>query len=93
MDFIGQGYLFAVFVGYYLKGILKNSFWNDAVLCHRSVLKSRIKTRFFLTYRALKVARNYRPGRRKMGFDLRLGGAMPSGFSHKQLMLAERPSL
>ena len=49
----------------------------------------RIQVRFFLTYRALKVAGNYRPGRRKMGFALRLGGAMPSGFYHKQLMLAE----
>ena len=58
-------------------------------MCHRSVLKSRIKTRFFLTYRALKVARNYRPGRRRMGFNLRLRGAMPSGFPHKHLMLAE----
>ena len=28
-----------------------------------------------------------------MGFDLWLEGAMPSGFSHKQLMLAERLSL
>ena len=53
----------------------------------------RIQVCFFLTYRALKVAGNYRPGRREMGFALRLGGAMPSGFSHKQLMLAERPSL
>ena len=33
------------------------------------------------------------PGKEKMGFVLRLGGAMPSGFSHKQLMLAERLSL
>ena len=47
----------------------------------------------FLTYRALKVAGNYRPWRREMGFASRLGGAMSSGFSHKQLMLAERPSL
>ena len=53
----------------------------------------RIQVRFFLTYRALKVAGKYRPGRREMGFALRLGGAMPSGVSHKQLMLAERPSL
>ena len=28
-----------------------------------------------------------------MGFASRLGGAMSSGVSHKQLMLAERPSL
>ena len=41
--------------------------------------------RFFLTYRALKVAGIYRPGRRRMGFDLWLGGAMPSGGSHKQI--------
>ena len=47
------------------------------------------QVRFFLTYRALKVAGNYRPGRREMGFASRLGGAMSSGFSHKQLMLAE----
>jgi len=47
----------------------------------------------FFTYRALKVAGNYRPWRREMGFASRLGGAMSSGFSHKQLMLAERPSL
>ena len=40
---------------------------------------------FFLTYRAVKVAGIYRPGRRRMGFDLWLGGAMPSGFSHKQI--------
>ena len=34
----------------------------------------------FLSYiRALKVAGNYRPGRRKMGFNLRFEGAMPSG--------------
>ena len=52
-----------------------------------------IQVCFFLTYRAKKVTGNYRPGRRKMGFVLRLGGAMPSGFSHKQLMLAERLSL
>ena len=45
--------------------------------------------RFFLTYRALKVAGNYRPGRRKMGFNLWFEGAMPSGFSHKYLMLAK----
>jgi hypothetical protein len=53
------------------------------------VLKSRIETRFFLTYRALKVAGNYRPGRRKMGFALLLIGVMSSWVSHKQLMLAE----
>ena len=41
------------------------------------------QVRFQTTYRALKVAGNYRPGRRKIGFALRLGGAIPSGFSHK----------
>ena len=40
--------------------------------------------RFFLTYRALKVAGNYRPGRRKTGFALRLRGALTSGLSRKQ---------
>ena len=29
------------------------------------------------------------PGKEKMGFDFWLKGAMPSGFSHKYLMLAE----
>ena len=51
------------------------------------------QVRFQTTYRALKVAGNYRPGRRKMGFALWFSGAMPSGFSYKQLMLAESPSL
>lgn len=37
VNYIEQGCLFAVFVGYYLKDILKNSFWNNAVRCHRSV--------------------------------------------------------
>ena len=45
--------------------------------------ESCIEMRFFLTYRALKVAGNYRPGRRKMGFNLWFEGAMPSGVSHK----------
>ena len=49
----------------------------------------RIKYAFSFTYRALKAAENYRPGRREMGFALRLGGAMSSGISHKKLMLAE----
>ena len=48
VNYIEQGCLFAVFVGYYLKDILKNSFWNNAVRCHRSVLKSRMKRASFL---------------------------------------------
>ena len=70
------------------------SFWHSRRLpiegCYKKIetvplgvthpCESCIEMRFFLTYRALKVARNYRPGRRKKGFDLRLGGAMPSGF-------------
>jgi hypothetical protein len=69
VNFIEQGCLFVVLVGYYLRGHI------DLIL--------RIKYAFFFTYRALKVAGNYRPGRRKMGFALRLGGAIPSGFYRK----------
>ena len=79
MLFIKQGCLFVVLVGYYLRGHI------DVNLAYQ--------VRLFLTYRALKVAGNYRPWRREMGFASLLGGAMSSGFSHKQLMLAERPSL
>ena len=37
----------------------------------------------------LKSRRKLPPGKEKMGFALRLGGAIPSGFYHKQLMLGE----
>ena len=47
----------------------------------------RIQVCFFLTYRALKVAGNYRPERRKMGFDLRTFGAMLGGIYHKKCCL------
>ena len=79
------------------------SFWHSRRLpiegCYKKIetvplgvthpCESCIEMRFFLTYRALKVAGNYRPGRRKMGFNLWFEGAMPSGFSHKYLMLAK----
>ena len=38
------------------------------------------QVRFQTTYRALKLAGNYCPGRREMGFALRAFGAMTSGF-------------
>ena len=47
----------------------------------------RIQECFFLTYRTLKVAGNYRPERRKMGFDLRTFGAMLGGIYHKKCCL------
>ena len=79
-----------------MRGGLKFFYENFKYTCHFCLfcwLQLREFYVLFLTYLALKVAANYRPRRRKMGFALRLGGAMPSGFSHKQLMLAERLSL
>ena len=46
-----------------------------------------IKYASFFTYRALKVAGNYHPERRKMGFDLRAFGAMLDGIYHKKCCL------
>ena len=56
--------------------------WGDVLM-----LILRIQVCFFLTYRALKVAGNYRPERRKMGFDLRTFGAMLGGIYHKKCCL------
>ena len=40
-------------------------FWSATTWGYILMLILRIQARFFLTYRALKVAANYRPGRRK----------------------------
>ena len=68
--------------------------WVKIGMTERNDIERRLRNiENFKKITTLKVAANYRPGRREMGFASRLGGAMSSGFSHKQLMLAERPSL